>query len=105
MNVMPSVSYFLLSDNEREVIVHKETGLRVNVFNLKNEDFEPTPGELHVFGEDTGMWLAFETEGWTTESLSLISAAVLWYAYYVDAPSIKVTIEDPRTKFYMSVVY
>ena len=81
---MQTTNYFLLEDKERDVIVHGDTGLRVNVFGLEVDNYRPTAGELRIFGEDHGGWLAFETEGWTLESLNIVSGAVTWYARYHD---------------------
>lgn len=89
-------NYFLLEDQERDIIVHGETGLRVNVFGLEVDQYEPTPGELHIFGDDHGEWLAFETEGWSIENLDIISGAVKWYARYLDYPEMQISEEDPR---------
>lgn len=95
---MKKNNYFLLEDARRDVIVHGETGLRVNVFNRETEGFSPAPGEIHVVGDDHGLWLAFETEGWTMEGLEIVSSAVLWYARRLDYPQMQITTEDPRPK-------
>jgi hypothetical protein len=93
---MISTTFSLLVDQERDIIVHGETGLRVNVFGLEVDSFQPAEGELHIFGDDHGEWLAFETEGWNGEELELISQAVLWYARYLDYPEMRIVTEDPR---------
>jgi hypothetical protein len=95
---MQSTTYFLLDDEERDVIVHGESGLRVNVFGLEVDRYQPTEGEIHIFGEAHGEWLAFETERWTKEDLTIISGAVLWYARYLDYPEMEITEEDPRPR-------
>ena len=93
---MQSTTYFLLEDQERDIIVHGESGLRVNVFGLEVDQYQPAAGEIHIFGEAYGEWLAFETDGWTIEGLNVISGAVLWYARYLDYPEMKITENDPR---------
>lgn len=93
---MPAERYFLLEDEERNVIVHGESGLRVNVFGLDADRYEPTEGEIHIFGEAYGEWLAFETDGWTLEDVGIISDAVLWYARYLGYPEMQITETDPR---------
>jgi hypothetical protein len=93
---MLTTNYFLLEDQERNVIVHGETGLRVHVFGLEVDDYHPAPGELHLFGDDHGEWLAFETEGWSMESMDIITEAVVWYARYLDYPEMNIQTEDPR---------
>jgi hypothetical protein len=94
---MSSATYFLLDEQERDVIVHGETGLRVNVFGLDVDNYQPTKGELHIFGEAHGEWLAFETKGWSMESMAIISGAVVWYARYLDYPEMQISEKDPRT--------
>src|ERR1700761_4469400 len=74
---MLSMNYFLLPDTERDIIVHGPTNLRLNVYNLENEDFRPTQGELHIFGDDHGEWLAFGTEGWSGGDRQVLSNALL----------------------------
>jgi hypothetical protein len=96
---MQTTNYFLLEDQERDVIVHAETGLQVNVFGLEVDNYSPASGELHIFGEDHGEWLAFETEGWSMESMDIISGAVVWYARYLDYPEMQISEEDPRPEF------
>lgn len=96
---MISTTFSLLEDQERDVIIHDPSGLRVNVFGLEVDNYQPTKGELHIFGDDHGEWLAFETEGWNGEYLDIISQAVVWYARYLDYPEMNITTEDPRPEF------
>jgi hypothetical protein len=93
---MLSTTYSLLENQERDVIVHNKSGLRVNVFGLEVDDYHPAAGEIHIFGDDHGEWLAFETEGWNGENLNLITQAVVWYARYLDYPQMNIVTEDPR---------
>ena len=101
---MLSTSYHLLADQDHDIIIHEETGLRVHVFNLENEGFVPTVGELHLFGDDHGTWLAFETEEWTTETLAIFSNAVLWYAVVLDYPEMQIATVDPRPPLKLRLV-
>jgi len=96
---MISTTFSLLEDQERDVIIHDPSGLRVNVFGLEVDNYQPTKGELHIFGDDHGEWLAFETEGWNGEYLDIISQAVVWYARYLDYPEMNISTEDPRPEF------
>jgi hypothetical protein len=96
---MHSMNYFLLPDTERHTIVHGPTGLRLQVYSLEQEGFLPTEGQLHVFGDDHGEWLAFETEGWNGGEIQVFSNAVLWYAAYLDYPFMEITTIDPRLEF------
>jgi hypothetical protein len=93
---MISNTYFLLEDQERDVIVHGETGIKVQVYGLEVDDYRPVSGELHIFGDDHGEWLAFETVGWNGGNLDIITQAVIWYARYLDYPQMNIQTEDPR---------
>jgi len=96
---MQTTNYFLLDDQERDVIVHGESGLRVHVFGLEADNYAPAPGELHIFGDDHGEWLAFETEGWSSESMQIITGAVIWYAHCLDYSEMNIQTNDPRPVF------
>ena len=93
---MQTTNYFLLQQHDRDIIVHGATGLRVQVFGLEVDQYKPTPGELHIFGDDHGEWLAFETEGWLMESMDIITGAVVWYARYLDYTEMIILTDDPR---------
>jgi hypothetical protein len=84
-----------LEDQERDVIVHGETGLRVNVVGLEAGQYEPTAGEIHISERRMGNGWPL-TEGWTMEELGIISGAVLWYGRYLNYPEMQVSEEDPR---------
>ena len=96
---MNSLNYFLVPEADRQIIAHGETGLRVNVYHLENEPFYPVMGELHVFGDDHGEWIAFETEGYHPDYLQIFAFAITWYARYLDYPDIQIEIVDPRPEF------
>ena len=96
---MISNTFSLLEDQEHDIIFHGATGLCVNVFGLEVDNYQPTKGELHIFVDHHGEWLAFETEGWNGEYLDIISQAVVWYARYLDYPEMNITTEDPRPEF------
>jgi hypothetical protein len=93
---MLSLTYFLLAGQTRDVIVHGETGFKVNVFRIEKENFAPLANELHVFGQNMGEWLAFETAGWNDKKLDLISAAIHWYTEYKNCKDMQLTFIDPR---------
>lgn len=100
---MYSTNYYLLPDQERDVIVHEATGIQLNVFGLEVDHFTPTNGEIHIFGEDHGEWLAFETVNYNYEDLDIIKAAVVWYARYLDYSEMEITTEDPRPEFRLRI--
>lgn len=98
------MSYFLLPDANRPIIVHGPTGLKLHVYSLEAENFRPTKGELHIFGDDHGEWLAFETEGWKGDDTQIFASAVLWYAVYLDYPTMEITTDDPRPPYRLRIV-
>ena len=100
---MNSLNYFLVPEADRQIIAHGETGLRVNVYHLENEPFYPVMGELHVFGDDHGEWIAFETEGYHPDDLQIFASAVTWYASYLDYPDMQIEIVDPRPEFKLKI--
>jgi hypothetical protein len=86
-------NYFLLENEDRDIIVHGETGFRVNVFAIENHGFTPTKGELHIFGCAKGKWFAFETTAWSCEAIDLVTDAVVWYARYHNNANMHITTE------------
>ena len=70
-----------------------------NYFLLPKAGRDIIKDELHIFLDDHGEWLAFETEGWNGGDIQVFSGAVLWYAVYLDYPAMDITTEDPRPAF------
>ncbi|MHB8208727.1 hypothetical protein [Mucilaginibacter sp.] len=100
---MLSLTYFLLPGQTGDVIVHGKTGFRVNVFRIEKEKFTPLSCELHIFGQNLGEWLAFETEGWNDKKLDIMSAAILWCAKYKNCKDLQLTFTDPRAMYSIDV--
>jgi hypothetical protein len=100
---MYSTNYYLLPDQERDIIVHEESGVQINVFGLEVDQFVPTKGEIHIFGEDHGEWLAFETINYDYNDLDIVKAAVTWYARYLDYPEMQIITEDPRPDYRLRI--
>jgi hypothetical protein len=96
---MLSLTYFLLPGQTGDVIVHGETGLKINVFKIEREQFVPLIDELHVFGRNTREWIAFETAGWDDKKLDIMSGAILWYTEYKDCKDMQLTFTDPREMY------
>lgn len=93
---MHSTTYYLTDENDHHIIVHADTGLRMQIFSLEHEPYIPDPKEIHLFGDDHGEWLAFETIGWKGEPIEILKGAIVWYARYLDYPEILIIDEDPR---------
>lgn len=83
----------------RDIIFHRDGTLRVRVFCLDEEDFQPDPGELQFYADNNGELLAFETYGYNMEEPGLIIESIRWYANYLDNPEMDISAEDPRTEF------
>jgi hypothetical protein len=83
-------------DDCRDMIFHRDGTLRVSVYCLDEESFEPDPNELQFYGDNNGELLAFETLGYNMEEPGLIIQAIRWYANYVGNPEMEILAEDPR---------
>ena len=97
-------TYFLMQTLTRNIIIHGESGFKVNVFELSIEAFMPEKDELHIFGDHNGKWLAFETVGWNSERLTLMGGAVHWYSKYIGFEQMQPTIIDPRNTRRLKIV-
>ncbi len=102
-NIMALDVFLLLKDPEipcRDIIYHRDGTLRINVFCLPQEEFNPDPGEIQFFADDNGEMLAFETVNYNGEDPGLIIEAIRWYAQYLQNPGMEILAEDPREKEY-----
>ncbi|MGX5687880.1 hypothetical protein [Arcticibacter tournemirensis] len=91
--------FLLVQDSHnacREVIRHRDGDLRIKVYCLGQEGFEPDPDELQFYGNDNGNLLAFETSGYDGSDPLLVIEAIRWYADYIDNPRMEILAEDPR---------
>lgn len=91
--------FLLVKDSQdacRDVIRHRDGTLRIRVFCLGEDEFEPDSGELQFFGNDNGDLLAFETSGYDGSDPLLVIEAIRWYADYIDNPRMEILAEDPR---------
>ena len=91
--------YLLATDPNnpcRDVIHSRDTNLKVRVFCLDEESFEPETNELQLFGYGNGKLFAFETLGINSDDALDIVEAIKWYAEYIDYPDMEILPEDPR---------
>ncbi|MXV52564.1 hypothetical protein GS399_16435 [Pedobacter sp. HMF7647] len=92
---------FLLAkdpDNDcRNIIYHRGGTLKVYVYCLDIEHFEPNPNELQFYTQNHKETLAFETCDYDMEDPGLVIEAIRWYARYIDNPEMEIYAEDPRT--------
>ncbi|WP_256012364.1 hypothetical protein [Desertivirga xinjiangensis] len=90
--------FLLVKDSHnpcRDVIRHRDGDLRINVFCLDKEEFEPNPSELQFYGNDHGQLLAFETSHYDGNDPLLVIEAIRWYADYIENPRMEILAENP----------
>ena len=92
-------SIFLLvkdsKDDCRDVIRDRDGALRVRVYCLSKDNYDPEPSELQFYGNDNGEILAFETVGYDGSDPLLVIEAIRWYADYIDNPKMEILAEPP----------
>lgn len=96
---MDQTVFFLVQDSLnscRQVIRHRDGDLRIRVYCLNHDEFEPNPDELQFYANDNGELLAFETSGYDGSDPLLVIEAIRWYADYIDNPKMEILAEDPR---------
>lgn len=91
--------FFLVQDSQnecREVIRHRDSGLRIRVYCYGRDSFEPDPDELQFYGMDNKEVLVFETSGYDGSDPLLVIEAIRWYADYIENPRMEILAENPR---------
>ena len=96
----PNVFLLVTDPNNacRDVIRSRDADLRIKVYCLDKEAFEPNPDEIQYYGDYQGAPLAFETDNITSEDALDITAAIHWYADYLGCPEMEISPDDPRDK-------
>ncbi|MGV8879126.1 MAG: hypothetical protein ACOH2A_08860 [Sphingobacteriaceae bacterium] len=88
-------SYFIVQNSSnplnRDVIHERNSGLKVSVYDLRDEVFHPKPNEVHYFGETAGKEIVFETVGYRGEFQALILSMISRYALYINEPFMKLS--------------
>jgi len=91
---------FLLSidpnNSNSNIIYARGSGLRLQVFCLDTEPFDPNEGEIQLYGTAGGRMYAFESIGITSDDTADVVEAIQWYTRYIGLPEMYVTVEDPR---------
>lgn len=98
--------YLLATDPKdpcRDVIHSRDTGLKVKVFCLTDENFEPDVNEIQLYGFANNKLYAFETINITPEDALDVVSAIQWYANYVKYPEMEILPEDPRQDKHVAV--
>lgn len=74
----------------------RASGMKLRVFCLDIEPFNPDGSELQLYGRGGGSIYAFESVNITRDSALEMVDAIQWYARYIKCPELDVTTEDPR---------
>lgn len=96
---MDQTVFLLVKDphnNCQDIIRHRDGSLRIRVYCLSKDKFEPGEDELQFFANDNGNLLAFETSGYDGSDPLLVIEAIRWYADYLKNPKMEILAEDPR---------
>jgi hypothetical protein len=80
----------------RDVIHSRDTRLKVRVFCLDKERFNPDDNELQLYGYADNQLFAFETIDVVPEDAIDLVDAIKWYANYIQYPGMEILPEDPR---------
>lgn len=98
--------YLLATDPKdpcRDVIHSRDTDLKVKVFCLTDENFQPDVNEIQLYGFAKDKLYAFETINITPEDALDVVSAIQWYANYVKYPEMEILPEDPRQDKHVAV--
>jgi hypothetical protein len=98
-----SAAFYLVHRNTQTFITCPALGLRIDVYNLEKELFMPTAGRLDFYGVTPVACYAFETEIPKLPNLDSITAALQWYAAYVQYPDMEFSLLDPRKNLQLKV--
>jgi hypothetical protein len=91
--------YLLATDPNnpcRDVIHSRDTGLKVRVFCLSEDRFNPNDSEIQLYGYANSKLYAFETINITADDALDVVGAIQWYADYIEFPEMEILPEDPR---------
>ncbi len=98
--------YLLATDPNdpcRDVIHSRDTGLKVKVFCVSNENFEPDTNEIQLYAYAKEKLYAFETIQITPDDALDIVSAIQWYAKYIHFPEMEILPEDPRLGHHVAI--
>ena len=80
----------------RDVIHARDTGLRLRVFCLDTDPFNPDMNEIQLYGSANNQLYAFESIDVTSDDALDIVEAIQWYASYIKCPDMNIVADDPR---------
>jgi hypothetical protein len=91
--------YLLATDPKnpcRDIIHSRDTRLKIRVYCLDEEQFNPDVNEIQLYGFANEKLFAFETINIVAEDALDVVGAIQWYAEYVDYPQMEILPENPR---------
>ncbi|HZY38192.1 MAG TPA: hypothetical protein VFE53_16160 [Mucilaginibacter sp.] len=91
--------YLLVTDPKddcRDVIHSRDTSLKVGVYCLDDESFDPSRSEIQLYGYAGKNLYAFETIDIRAEDALDVVSAIQWYAAYIRHPDMEILPDDPR---------
>ena len=98
--------YLLATDPKnacRDVIHSRDTTLKIRVFCLDDDNFEPDNTEIQLYGYAEKKLYAFETINIRAEDAIDVLSAIKWYAEYIDFPAMEVLPDDPREGEHLAI--
>jgi hypothetical protein len=91
--------YLLATDPNnpcRDVIHSRDTHLKIRVFCINEESFDPDGNEIQLYGFSQNKLYAFETINIIAEDALDVVSAIQWFAEYIDFPEMEILPDDPR---------
>jgi hypothetical protein len=91
--------YLLATDPKnacRDVIHSRDTPLKIRVYCLDNEHFNPGESEIQLYGYAGEKLYAFETIDIKADDALDVVNAIRWYATYIEHPEMEILPDDPR---------
>lgn len=92
---MLSATFELSTHRNLDTIFMPGTRLQITVYPLETVQFWPHADKLQFYGDDHGSPLAFEVETRDPDPDD-VTAAIKWYARYLDYPDMDLSSIDPR---------
>ena len=87
----------------RDVIHSRDTNLKIRVFCLSEEQFNPDSNEIQLYGYANSKLFAFETINIIAEDALDVVGAIQWYADYIEYPEMEILPDDPRAGNHIAV--
>ncbi len=95
---MASDTFYLDFDATNYAVIRQQhSDLAITIFNLATDGFENRTDKLQLFAELHGVTVAFQCDPVDHHfETDVITAALQWYAGYVNYPQMSVGVIDPR---------